>query len=843
MIFEKTLPNGLELVVKPTNAPVAAVQVWVDVGSIDEKPLEAGYCHFLEHMLFKGTQRRTTSEIAGAVEGAGGEMNAFTSFEYTVYHITLSNQRWELANEILADMVLGSTFEPKEFTPEKEVILEEIKRGEDSPDRQLYRGAYRQLYGTSGYGRPVIGFPTTVKKCTASGLKSFWRRWYSPELMTVVVCGDVDPQAVEARVRKTWGMAKGKPVRPRRREVGFNQRVAAIKLPSESMPFPVNAIRWVGTIPGVTLKDPILPALDVSSMILGQGESSRLYQRLFRNDQLVTSIGAGVWAPAGIGMYSFDVETSIEKGGEFRKTLWEEITRFCDEGPLPQEMERSKVAIETERVYGSQSMDGLANRLGFLKSTLGNTRFDLEYLAQVRELTPEDVRDAARQYLNSECLREFALLPKSYDEKKFWGKERSMPVATPTRRVVREVVDREQISLPNGVELILYPRQDIPVVSIQACALGGLRAEERENSGVGHLLSTVWEKGPSGWTTNKFVEYLEGRGARIDAFSGRNSLGLGATMLTQHIDDIVPLYAETLFNPAMAADELDRAKVVALEDIRTLEDDLGRLVGRMFCENLFEGHPYAQPIVGYTDSVEGITPQHLKAHFSKHITSAPLIIAASGKFNPARMISMFEKIARKGPFKRGLEAKKFGPLKSPRIIEAKKNREQSHLIIGFQGTTVSDPERYDLKVLLTVLGGQSGRLFTELRDKKGLCYTVAPISFEGIEPGYVGVYMGCDPLKRNQALEGIRKELGRIAAKSVTASELKRAKEFVLGRHHMDMQMNSSIATSAAFSTLYGLGYDEHLKLAEHLRSVTSTTMQRLASKLFNAPEVTALVV
>ena len=216
MIYEKTLPNGFELIVRPTNAPVAALQVWVDVGSIDEKPLEAGYCHFLEHMLFKGTRSRTTAEIAGTVEGAGGEMNAFTSFEYTVYHITLSNQRWELANEILADMVLGSTFEPKEFNPEKEVILEEIRRGEDSPDRQLYRGAYKMLYGNGGYGRPVIGFPTTVKNCTAAGLKAFWRRWYTPASMTLVVCGDVDPQAVEHRVRQTWGKARGKPIRARR---------------------------------------------------------------------------------------------------------------------------------------------------------------------------------------------------------------------------------------------------------------------------------------------------------------------------------------------------------------------------------------------------------------------------------------------------------------------------------------------------------------------------------------------------------------------------------------------------------------------------------------------------
>ncbi|MEW6058309.1 MAG: pitrilysin family protein [Bdellovibrionota bacterium] len=841
-MFEKTLQNGFELVVKSTNAPVAALQVWVDVGSLDERPIEAGYCHFLEHMLFKGTKKRTTAEIAGTVEGAGGEMNAFTSFEYTVYHITISNQRWELANEILADMVLGSTFERKEFEPEKEVILEEIRRGEDSPDRQLYRGAYSMLYGNAGYGKPVIGFPTTVRKCTAVGLKQFWKRWYTPSLMTLVVCGDVDPLAVEHKVKKTWGLAKGKAIRDRRRESGYDQKIIFPKQRQSAQPFPVHAVRWVGTFPGCTLFDPGLPALDVSGMILGQGESSRLHRRLFRDEQSVTSVGAGVWAPAGTGMYSFEAEAPVEKLGLFRKSLWEEITRFCDEGPTSDELERAKVAIETERVYGSQSMDGLANRIGFLKTSLGNSRFDLEYMAQARELTSEDVRDAARRSLDAECFREFALLPKGLEPGKFW-KSSAIPTKTTKLTVRSAVMDREQVSLPNGIELVLYPRQDISVISLQACAVGGLRVEKREVAGIGNILSDMWDKGAKGWTAEKFSEYLEKRGARIESFSGRNSLGLGATMLTPYFEDVLPLYVDTLFNPALAEDEFKRSQALALEDIRTLEDDSGRLVGRIFAENLFESHPYSQPIVGYAESVSGLKHQQVVNHFKSHIGESRVVVSASGKFNPNRLIAAFEKVQRSkvAPHLNG--SLPFAAPKAPRFAEVTKNREQSHLIVGFQGTRVTDIDRYNLRVLLTVLGGQSGRLFTELRDKRGLCYTVAPISFEGIEPGYVGVYMGCDPMKRTQALEGIKHELERIATKAVSASELKRAKEFILGRHHMEMQLNSSIATVSSFNTLYGLGFDEHLKLSEHLRKITAKSLQKLSERLFTSPAVTALVV
>jgi zinc protease len=218
----------------------------------------------------------------------------------------------------------------------------------------------------------------------------------------------------------------------------------------------------------------------------------------------------------------------------------------------------------------------------------------------------------------------------------------------------------------------------------------------------------------------------------------------------------------------------------------------------------------------------------------------------SGKFNSDFVISQFEKnihTSKHQPKGLGFLAPKFQALKSERLVEVIKKREQNHLIVGFLGTRVSDLERYDLRVLLTVLGGQSGRLFREIRDRQGLCYTVAPISFEGIEPGYVGVYIGCDPKKREQALKAIRIELDKLVSKPITSLELERAKQFVLGRYHMDMQLNSSIASSQAFNTLYGLGHNEHTKIADGIRRVSIKSIYNLSQKLFSAPSVTALIV
>lgn len=843
MITEKTLPNGIELIVKTSNVPVVAVQVWVDVGSIDERPIEAGYCHFLEHMLFKGTKKRSTAQIAGTVEGSGGDMNAFTSYEHTVYHITASNQQWKMANSILEDMVMHSVFKPAEFNPEKEVILEEIRRGYDSPDRALYENLMTKMYGNTGYGRSVIGFPKTVKKCTAVGLKKFWEKWYTPSLMTVIVVGDIDFDEVEKEILKTWGKNKNKFVRNRRRDIGFNSKLQSPKNLRVEEGFDLHSIKYSAAMHATGMRDPKLPALDVAAMIFGSGESSRLYQRLFQDEQIVTAINASMWAPIGTGLFAFDVESSLENSGKFRPLLLEEIERFIKDGPTSNELDRTKVQIESDRIYGSQSMEDIASRLGHLKLAVGNTTFDLEYMTQVKELTQEDVKKAFAELYLTRPVFESLLTPKDYDSKLFWDNKKISSASKIVQiKKSSQSIEGEHHKLSNGIELCLFPRSDLPVVSLQSCIMGGLRAENRKNAGIGNVLSEIWGKGPKEWSSTKFAEFLESRASKIDTFSGRNSIGVTATTLTKYFDDIFPLYIETMFNPALSEEEFDHAKELVLEDIKTLEDNPGRLVGKQFVETLFEGHPYGIPMTGYEDSVKSLNIEAVRAHYQKQMGAPKVVVSVCGKFQRDQVIEKFSKIQRKINKSTPDTIEMFQP-KSERIVEVVKNREQSHIIYGFIGTRALDQRRYALKMLLTIMGGQSGRLFREIRDKQGLCYTVSPMCMEGVEPGYFAIYIGCDPAKREQALKSIRIELDKLSSKSVPSGEFKRAQEFILGRHHMDNQLTSSIAAVTAFNTLYGLQYNEHETWEHEIRKVKPKDVQSLAKDLFNQSSVTSVVI
>src|SRR3990170_4697650 len=188
------LGNGLTVVIRENHSsPVVAVQVWVKAGGATEPDERAGMSHILEHMAFKGTKRRGPGQIAREVESLGGQINAYTSSDQTVYHITISGRYLENALDILADTIGNSVFDADELAKEREVILEELRMNEDNPGRMNGKALFREMYRVHPYGRPVIGYDNTIRKTTRDDLLSYFSRYYYPGNMVLVITGDVDP--------------------------------------------------------------------------------------------------------------------------------------------------------------------------------------------------------------------------------------------------------------------------------------------------------------------------------------------------------------------------------------------------------------------------------------------------------------------------------------------------------------------------------------------------------------------------------------------------------------------------------------------------------------------------
>jgi zinc protease len=305
-----TLDNGLRVVVQEDHfAPVVAIQVWVKAGSADETPDVAGAAHVHEHMIFKGTARRPVGAIAAEVESSGGNINAFTSADHTVYHVVLASRYCRTGLDILSDAMLNTTFDPHELEKELQVVMEEWKRGEDSPTSRAATELFRLAYTTHPYGRPVIGFRETVEALNRERVVNFYQRWYHPNNMTLVIVGDIDREVVRRNVTELFGARETVelPVRPRTAEPPQKElRLSAIDMNIEEF------YLYLG-YPIPPADHPDVFALDLLSFILGGGESARLVQTVQAEKELVNWISASAYTPEDAGLFILAAALEQEK--------------------------------------------------------------------------------------------------------------------------------------------------------------------------------------------------------------------------------------------------------------------------------------------------------------------------------------------------------------------------------------------------------------------------------------------------------------------------------------------------------------------------------------------------
>jgi len=305
----EVLPNGLTVLLCESQiAPVSEIQLWANVGSADERPFESGLAHFHEHMLFKGTERRAVGEVAGDVEGAGGRINAFTSFDVTCYHATLPSDQLEVGVDVLTDALLHSTFVPEEIDREIEVVLEEIRRSEDSPTQVLGQAVFGECFREHPYREPILGTRESVESFNRERVQAFYERWYTPDNLLAVAVGDFDAARLLEQLAAAFdGRPRGNVERRRVQESPQTEpRFVICARPFERVNMEI-------AYPGVCLRDPDCAVIDLLAFILGNSESSRLNRRVKETEGLVDRIDAYSYTPLDPGMTSVSIGTDAER--------------------------------------------------------------------------------------------------------------------------------------------------------------------------------------------------------------------------------------------------------------------------------------------------------------------------------------------------------------------------------------------------------------------------------------------------------------------------------------------------------------------------------------------------
>jgi len=852
-----TLGNGLTVILQENHAaPVLALDVWVRVGSGDERDEESGIAHVHEHMLFKGTSGRGVGDIAREVEGSGGNINAYTSYDQTVYYIVIASRYCDTAIDVLADAVQNSVFDPSELAKEEEVIVEEIRRGEDSPGGKLYRNLFENAYSAHSYRRPIIGTEAHVRSFTREMILDFYRRWYVPSNMALVVVGDFKTEHVRHRIAQTFGAASARPPLMRHRDpepprAGLRCVVVPDNVQQGYLQMAFNTCN---------LQSSDAAALDILAIVLGQGESSRLYRRVKADQRKVHDVRAYSYLLRDPGLFFVSALIDPHRALDAQTAMLREVFRLREQPLSHAELRKAKINIEADTIYDKETVQGQAQKLGFYESVAEDLGYEAEYLRRVLTVTPEEVMSVARRYFQKDLLSIAHLLPPgaagAIDERAIRAAadaahpaSRPRPTAPRTARVQRREEVRlpeltactgegsdhpiERVVLPNGVTLVINESHAVPVVALRAVMLGGSLMEDRNTCGISDFIANMLTKGTRRRSASRIAEEIERIAGTLQSHSGRNSLSVEMEVLSRHLEQGLGLLADILLNPTFDSMELQKQRADTLAAIRRREDDLAGLTVDTFAATLFLRHPYRFATLGTARTVKRFTPRQLRAAYARLAVPSNLVIAVVGDVHTQDVVGRLRRKfggMRPRSFRRPPTPIENVPEKT-RLRVVHKEKAQAHLMVGFPGTTLTDPDKYAIEVMNTVLAGQGGRLFVELRDRLSLAYTVTSFSLEGVDPGYMAVYMGTGPEKLKRALAGVRRELARIRREGITADELDRARRYLVGSYEIDLQRSSAQAATLAFNERYGLGVQEYRAYPEKILAVTAEEVLRAARK------------
>ena len=319
------LKNGLEVVLKPTKkVNLISVQCWVSAGSIHENSNEKGMAHVLEHMLFKGSKKYGVGEISSTVEFCGGDMNAYTSFDRTVYFLTVSSSHAEKSVDLLSDAIFYSSFDSEELAREKEVILEEIKRSNDNPANEIGRYVFENIYHGTNAADPIIGTEQSVLSFTRDDLVRFHKRWYQPSNMKVVVVGNFELSEMKSYVEKYFGEVENHfegPIAQLKTNEVNGPQVKVIKKeisqPRMEVAYRVPSLHHYQTV-----------YLDLAAFALGSGEASR-YNQILRDEKgTVSAAGCSLYSPNFSGIFSLSAAPVIGKELDSVKEMASELVTF-----------------------------------------------------------------------------------------------------------------------------------------------------------------------------------------------------------------------------------------------------------------------------------------------------------------------------------------------------------------------------------------------------------------------------------------------------------------------------------------------------------------------------------
>jgi len=817
-----TFPNGLTLLVQEDHShPLVAFHAVVRTGSATEGPfLGAGISHVVEHMLFKGTARRPVGAVEKEARSYGGTSQGFTTYDTTSYQLVINREFWPQGADLLLDALYSSTLDAAEFTKEREVVLRELKLRRDDPSQVAWDLLFENAYRVHPYRVPIIGYEPLLMKMTAEDVRQYHRTHYLPNTTVIAVAGDVQAEEVVRRIGELT-----KDLQP-----GL---VPQVMLQEEPLPIAPRDITeeadvQLGIIaiglPSVAVSGQDLYALDLLAWLLGGDRGSRL-EKALKETGIVHAVHCGNYTPQQRGLFSVTMRLDPDKVQRAGPGVWKEFARVSEELFPVQELEAAKRALLREYLAGRQTVAGQASDLAGYEVLVGDPMFAARYLEGIGRVSPEDLQRVAKQYLVKDRATTVTLLPRgalSAGQGRGSARSSESPV--------------ELVRLENGVRVLLRLDRRLPLATLQASMLGGVRYENDGTSGVSQLTSQMLLRGTRRRSADQINDLVKEMGGELRPFSGRNSLGLTMEVVSSELPRAVPLLTELLTEPDFPDEQLETERRLALANLKAQEEDPFSWGIRRLAATLFTRHPYRLNPAGEAGALQKLKRQDLVKFHEQVLDPKRLVISVVGQFDRQEVLDLLKQgVGKIQPSEQKVpEIPVEPPLTSLRERMEATPREEALVLIGFPGLKVTDPRVPVLDLIEAVLSGGAGRLFTEVRERRGLAYTVGAFSLHGVDPGCFVLYAVIDPSQADSVRSALLEEVRRLRQADVPEEELREVKQGLLGERRIARQTQQNFAAQIAGDELYGLGFDYSGRYETQVQEITPVEIRRTAGELLD---------
>ncbi len=819
------LPSGLTVINRfQKDSLVTAIQIWVGIGSKFESDRLAGISHLLEHMMFKGTPLIAVGELAQKIESLGGNINAFTSFDYTVYTLSIPTTAVEAGYKILADAFLNSDISAEELEKEKKVVIHEISMAEEDPETEISQKLFKMIFAQHPYARPIIGNEKNVSSFSREDVRTYYKTNYTPANCSIITVGGLANQKALALAQKYYTLFSGQPKAGLPKALKIRLQDVPESPHITHCPFTDHRIYLGFPIAGIQSED--LFALDVLAMVLGQGSNSRLFHCLKMNNTWVNTVVAYAMTFKDQGMFSIEATPFSQNLKSTLLKICSEMERMKQEPLTQDELARSKITVERDFIYQNESVQGMARMLGSFKVLLNNPRFDETYIKKIQALEASSVLEVAKRTLDLKRAKIIIAGPKgSKLPSRSWVTQNVIKAKERARPKIYRQKEAVVKTLKSGATLIMKNDYHLPTTAMRAVFLGGLLFENKQNNGISQLLSATLLKGSKKHSASEISREIEMMGGVLKSDVGRNSINLSLDILSRNFLPGLEIFMDVLLNPSFEPHLIESEKKVLLADIAASLDHPMQEAFKKFLNVFYGKHPYGQDLLGSCSIVKTLNSKKLIAYHRQLMNPRNMVISVVGQFDMNSAMEKIEhhlqalavpkKLARV-PVSGKLEFKTNFTKK----YKLKKGQSQAHILWGYPGVAFKDGHRHSIEILNSVLSGQSGKLFYRLRDELSLAYHVSSTSVEGLDRGHLVIYLATDPAKVSIAVDEIQKIINQVRKESLSDEEIAKAKKIIIGGFENEMQLSAMQALYLGYYQLYGLGHavlDTYVETIEKL--------------------------